>query len=186
MHTQSFQQAIRTTAGRVEVELVNVFGLLPARGGVEGARTFVVSGHYDSINGDHADAVGPAPGADDDASGTALVLELARVLSAASFDANLVFLCVPGEEQGLFGSSHFAETLGGLDLNIAGMFTNDIVGGAHDAEFEQDFGHVRVFAGGGARGGAAGGAPPPTQARASSRAWWRSARPPTSRASTRG
>ena len=77
-----------------------------------------------------------------------MVLELARTLSRGSFDANLVFLCVPGEEQGLFGARHFAETAGGLDLRIAGMFTNDIVGGAHDEEFEQDFGHVRVFAGG--------------------------------------
>ena len=55
------------------------------------------------------DETGDAPGANDDASGTAVVLEAARALAPFTFDANLVFLLVPGEEQGLYGSRHFAE-----------------------------------------------------------------------------
>lgn len=150
VRTQRFTVPLSPGRGepRREVELVNVYGFLPGAQDDPLGRTFVVSGHYDSINGDSRDAEGPAPGADDDASGTAVVMELARVLSTHEFDANVVFLCVPGEEQGLHGAEHFAAWSAEQGVAIAGMFTNDIVGGSFDAEFEQDHGSVRLFAGG--------------------------------------
>jgi hypothetical protein len=147
VRTQAFMQelVIDAQGATQEVELVNVYGFLP---GTVGDRTYVISGHYDSINGDRYDAEGDAPGANDDASGTSVVLESARVLSHFEFDANLVFLCVPGEEQGLLGSFHFASQLASEGLSVTAMFTNDIVGGAHGPGFEHDHSQVRVFSGG--------------------------------------
>jgi Zn-dependent M28 family amino/carboxypeptidase len=114
---------------------------------------YVVSGHYDSINshystanGGYVDAEGLAPGADDDASGTAAVIEMACVMARYQFDATLVFMAVAGEEQGLFGSTHFAEEAKQKNLDIAGMFTNDIIGSSRDADGRIDNSRVRLFA----------------------------------------
>jgi len=147
VRTQAFKQnLVVADGGKVaEIELVNVYGFLPGR---VGNQTFLVSGHYDSICGDRYDVDCDAPGANDDASGTSVVLECARVLSQFHFDANLIFLCVPGEEQGLIGSFHFSEQLGAEGLEVTAMFTNDIVGGAHGPGFEHDHSRVRVFSGG--------------------------------------
>lgn len=147
VRTQSFVQAIKSDAegSLEEVELVNVYGFLP---GAVGSQTFLISGHYDSICGDRYDVDCHAPGANDDASGTAVVLEAARVMSQLRLDANLIFLCVPGEEQGLLGSFYFAEHLADEGLEVTAMFTNDIVGGAHGDGFEHDHSLVRVFSGG--------------------------------------
>ena len=68
-----------------------------------------IAGHYDSRNSDPLDRSGVAPGANDDASGTAVSLEWARVFSKLKFPATIIFLTVAGEEQGLYGSKHFAE-----------------------------------------------------------------------------
>ena len=88
----------------------------------------MVSGHYDSRCTDVIDFTCDAPGADDDASGVAAVLEMARVMAHAQFDATIVFMAVAGEEQGLYGSTHYAERGQGAGQDIDGMFTNDIIG----------------------------------------------------------
>ena len=103
----------------------------------------LVSGHYDSRNSDTFDLNGDAPGANDDASGTAVSLECARVLSKLKFPATLIFLSVAGEEQGLNGSSHFAKMAKSQGWNIEAVLNNDIVGG--DRNPQQDAGVVRVF-----------------------------------------
>jgi acetylornithine deacetylase/succinyl-diaminopimelate desuccinylase-like protein len=72
-------------------------------------RIYVVSAHYDSMCADPADEECDAPGANDDASGVAAVLEMARIMSRYKFDASIIFLLVAGEEQGLLGSTYFAE-----------------------------------------------------------------------------
>src|SRR5947208_2469441 len=77
---------------------------------------------------DVMDAESAAPGANDDASGVALAMELACVMALHRFDATLIFLAVAGEEQGLYGSTHFAEQAKQKGLDIAGMISNDIVG----------------------------------------------------------
>ena len=88
--------------------LTNVFAIL--NGTTDSKRYYVVSGHYDSMcNLDATDAKCDAPGANDDASGTAASLELARVMSKRKFDATIVFMTVPGEEQGLLGATYYAE-----------------------------------------------------------------------------
>jgi hypothetical protein len=86
-----------------------------------------------------------APGANDDGSGTATVIELARVMSKRKFDATIIFVTVAGEEQGLLGSTHFAQQASEKKMNIEGMFTNDIVGGVTSQKNSPNRNKVRVF-----------------------------------------
>ena len=89
----------------------------------------VVTGHDDSRVTDVLDATSDAPGADDDGSGVAVVMELVRILSAARQpEATIVFAAVAGEEQGLFGSAHMAALMGAAGTDVQGMISNDIVG----------------------------------------------------------
>jgi hypothetical protein len=92
------------------------------------------------------DATGAAPGADDDASGTAAVLEMARVMSHYHFRATIVFLAVAGEEQGLYGSTHWAKEAKERNANIEAMLDNDIIGSSRSADGAVDRSSVRLFA----------------------------------------
>ena len=127
-------------------EIVNVVATLPGTQAESRERMYVVSGHYDSRNTDDADAVNDAPGANDDASGTAAVMEMACVMARYKFDATLVFMAVAAEEQGLYGATDFAEKAKQKKLNIAGMFTNDIIGSSYNEKGERDNRQVRLFA----------------------------------------
>jgi len=102
-----------------------------------------VTGHYDSRNSSNENVTDAAPGANDDASGTAVSLECARVLSKLKIAGTIIFLTVAGEEQGLYGSKHFAELAKGQGWQIEAVFNNDIVGG--DQSPGQDAKIVRVF-----------------------------------------
>ena len=125
---------------------VNVVATLAGEQAESRDRIYVVSGHYDSMPTSPIDAEKDAPGADDDASGTAVSMELACVMSKQHFNATLVFLTVAGEEQGLIGSDGWAKDAKAKNLDIAAMFTNDIVGNSHarDGHVERD--RVRIFA----------------------------------------
>jgi Zn-dependent M28 family amino/carboxypeptidase len=127
-------------------ELVNVVATLPGEQAESAARIYVVSGHYDSMPSNVLDPASDAPGANDDASGTAAVIELACTMSKLHFDATLVFMTVAGEEQGLVGSTHVAEEARKAGKDIAGMFTNDIIGSSHAEDGRVDRGRVRLFA----------------------------------------
>ena len=124
-------------------EIGNVYAVLKGTDPVEAKRIVLVTGHYDSRNSDTLDTNGDAPGANDDASGTAVSLECARVLSQAKFPATIIFLAVAGEEQGLNGSRHFATMAKEQGWNLEAVLNNDIVGG--DKSVEQDPSLVRVF-----------------------------------------
>ena len=128
------------------VQVVNVVATLPGTQPESRDRIYVVTGHYDSRVTDVMNATADAPGADDDASGVAAVMEMARVMSKKNWDATLVFIAVAGEEQGLFGSTHWAKMAKEKNWNIAGMITNDIIGSSHadDGRVVKD--HVRLFA----------------------------------------
>ena len=132
-------------------ELVNVVATLPGRGASK-VRTLVVSGHYDSRNSDVMDALGESPGANDDASGTAAVMELACVMSQQSakrqFDATLVFMAVPGEEQGLLGAAQWAREARAAGTNVEAMITNDIIGSSRGDAGQHDAKRLRLFADG--------------------------------------
>jgi hypothetical protein len=124
-------------------EITNVYAVLKGTDPESAKRIVLVTGHYDSRNSDTLDTTGAAPGANDDASGTAVSLECARVLSKLKFPATIIFLTVAGEEQGLNGSKHFAEMAKQQDWNLEAVLNNDIVGG--DRNPQQDTSVVRVF-----------------------------------------
>lgn len=124
-------------------EITNVYAVLKGTDPAQAKRFVLVTGHYDSRNSDTLDAKGDAPGANDDASGTAVSLECARVLSKMKFPATIIFLAVAGEEQGLNGSRHFAKMAKEQGWDLEAVLNNDIVGG--DRSPEQDRSVVRVF-----------------------------------------
>lgn len=154
---QSFLQGV---ARRIPhpTRLTNLLALLPGEAPNPGRRIVVVSGHYDSICSSPVDALHDAPGADDDASGTAAVLEIARVMSRYHFRIPILFAAVAGEEQGLLGSGYLAAQLKRDGWRVEAMFTNDIIGSSSGPNGTREEHRVRVFAGGppeGANGGAA-------------------------------
>jgi hypothetical protein len=129
-------------------ELINVVATLPGTSATSKDRLLVVSGHYDSRNGDVMDASGLAPGANDDASGVAAVMEMVCAFAGHSFDATLVFMAVPGEEQGLIGATHWAREARRKGLQVEAMITNDIIGSASGDAGQRDTQQVRLFADG--------------------------------------
>ena len=124
-------------------EITNVYAVLKGSDPGNAKRIVLVTGHYDSRNSDTLDVNGDAPGANDDGSGTAVSLECARVLSKLKFPGTIVFLTVAGEEQGLYGSKHFAKMVKDDGWDLEAVLNNDIVGG--DKSAEQDHSVVRVF-----------------------------------------
>jgi acetylornithine deacetylase/succinyl-diaminopimelate desuccinylase-like protein len=140
------QTFLQPKANRIPepTNLTNVIATL--RGTTSPDRVYVVSGHYDSMCTSPTDAKCDAPGANDDASGTAAVVELARVMSKRKFDATIIFMAVPGEEQGLLGAAYFAEQAKQKAMNIEAMFTNDIIGGVTSYKNSPTRQTVRVFA----------------------------------------
>ncbi len=128
-----------------KVELKNVIAKLNGTDKNDD-RIFIVSGHLDSRNSDAMDSTGFAPGADDDASGVAVVLELARVMSEYKFPSTILFVAFSGEEQGLYGSKHLAGIAKKEKWNITGVFNNDMVGSNNTSGTNQFTNlKVRVF-----------------------------------------
>ncbi len=92
-------------------------------------RIFIISGHLDSRRSDVMDGTGDAPGADDDGSGTAAVIECARIMSQHHFPSTIIFVAVSGEEQGLYGSTFMANKAKKENWDIRAVLNNDIIGG---------------------------------------------------------
>ncbi len=126
--------------------VVNVVAALPGSQPESRHRLYVVSGHYDSMVDSPTDAVTDAPGANNDASGTAAVMEMAFIILVYKFDATLIFMAVAGEKQGLIGSIFWAQKAKAQGLNFAAMFTNDIIGSSKGADGSVVNNRVRLFA----------------------------------------
>ncbi len=127
------------------VLMANVLATLPGTDPTD-TRIILVSGHIDSRVSDVMNATADAPGANDDGSGTVLVMELARVLAGQKFPCTLKFVAVQGEEQGLYGSGHLAERAKKEGWNLIAMLNNDIVGNSHGFDpVINDGTQVRVF-----------------------------------------
>jgi hypothetical protein len=104
-----------------------------------------MSSHYDSRNSKDEDGDNDAPGADDNGSGTAAVLEAARVLAAMPLRASVIFATFDAEEQGLFGSNHFAQTLKASGVDVAGDLNDDIIGASAGPNGESNPHVVRIL-----------------------------------------
>jgi hypothetical protein len=157
-----FSKAAEQSGGRMTVEkqtfeqpkaarvpeptmITNVVATLKGTQPESVGRTYIVSGHYDSMCTSPTDATCDAPGANDDASGTAAVLEMARVMAKYKFDATIIFMAVAGEEQGLLGSTYAAEQAKQKGVDVEAMFTNDIIGSSLGGNGVRDARTVRVF-----------------------------------------
>ncbi|KAF8151810.1 aminopeptidase [Crassisporium funariophilum] len=121
----------------------NVFATLT--GSQEPNRAYVISGHYDSRVTDIMNFTDDAPGADDDASGVAVSMELARVMATHQPKATIIFAAVAGEEQGLFGSNFMATQLKAAGVDVQGMLDNDIVGSSKGDDGTVDPFDIRMF-----------------------------------------
>ena len=128
-----------------ETEIVNVMAVLPGAMPEARDRHYYVIGHYDSRASDVMDSEIDAPGANDDASGVALLMELARVMSKRSHDATLVFMATAGEEQGLYGAGLHARAAKAAGRNVAAVLSNDVVGDPTSPLGEPIPDQVRVF-----------------------------------------
>ncbi len=154
-----FRKISEATGGRLQVEvrsflepktsrtpravmIDNIVATLP---GASQDRHLLVSAHYDSRASRPDDAVSGAPGANDDASGVAAVLELARVLSVHAFEATIHFAAFSGEEQGLLGSTRFAAEAAAAGLDIEAMITNDIIGNTEGSNGRRETHRLRIF-----------------------------------------
>jgi Peptidase family M28 len=134
------------------IPLENVYAILPGTDEKLAKTIFIVSGHFDSRPSNVMDPEADAPGADDDASGVAVSVESARLLSKAGANghgknrATILFAAVSGEEQGLLGSTHLVDWVKEQGYTVGGMFTDDIVG----ADTAPGAPHrVRLFSGNG-------------------------------------
>jgi hypothetical protein len=126
-----------TTSGRTNnkpARMENIYGILPGSDPALSKTVFIVSGHFDSRASDVMDPGLDAPGADDDASGVAVSMECARLLSGTAriarepFRATLLFAAISGEEQGLLGSARMLEWVKQQGYIVGGMLDDDIVG----------------------------------------------------------
>lgn len=134
------------------VPMENIYAILPGSDPAMSKTVFIISGHFDSRASDVMDPNLDAPGADDDASGVAVSVECARLLSREataghdSFRATLLFATISGEEQGLLGSARMLEWVKQQGYTVGGMLDNDIVGSDSAAGAPH---RVRLFSGSG-------------------------------------
>ena len=127
----------------VPTRLVDVVAI--QRGTERPNEVVIVQGHIDSRVSDVMDAKSDAPGANDDGSGTALVLEAARVLSQRKFPTTIVYAVLSGEEQGLYGGRLLADYAEQQGWTVKAVLNNDIVGNSRGSDGLVDDAHVRVF-----------------------------------------
>jgi hypothetical protein len=122
---QTFVQPVSSNIP-VPTTITNVIATLQGTASPE--RFYVLTGHLDSRCTDVLNFTDDAPGADDDASGVAVALELARLFATRQFPGTLIFATVDGEEQGLYGSTFMAQQMASAGNDVQAMFSNDIVG----------------------------------------------------------
>jgi hypothetical protein len=126
-------------------EGVMIEDVLGIQRGSDPNRTIIVGAHIDSRVSDVMDATSDSPGANDDASGVALVLEAARILSKEKFAATIVYVAFSGEEQGLLGATLLAQTAKARGWQVDAMLNNDIVGNSIGQDGLRVADRVRVF-----------------------------------------
>ncbi|MEJ3748588.1 M28 family metallopeptidase [Actinomycetes bacterium KLBMP 9797] len=140
------QSYLQEPAARIPTPTVITNVVATLRGTGSPDRIYVISGHYDSRVTDVMNATADAPGANDDASGVAIAMELARVMATRPIEATVVFTAVAGEEQGLYGSAYQAQRYKAAGADVQGMFSDDIVGSSRADDGTRDTRTVRLFA----------------------------------------
>lgn len=154
-----FEDIARGTGGRMTVELdtyvqpktartprdVTESSVIATLRGDEPGPLYIMSSHYDDCNGDCTDGTRVAPGADDNGSGTAAVLEAARVMAPHHFRGTIVFATFDGEELGLWGSRHYADELKAAGTAVAADLNDDIIGNTQGGSGAREPNVIRLF-----------------------------------------
>lgn len=144
VQSQSFVQPVSPNIP-VPTTITNVVATLAGTDSTAAARTYVVSAHYDSRVQDVLNFTSDAPGADDDASGVAALLELARVMATHPAKATIMFVAFDGEEQGQYGSQFFANQLKAAGTNVQADLNMDIIGNSVGDNGLRDPGTIRLY-----------------------------------------
>lgn len=141
----SYQRTLVEEGSRIPrpVEIVNVVAI--QRGLHDPGRYVIMSGDIDSRVSDVMDSTSDSPGANDNASGVAGMLEAARVLTRYRFSGSIVYAALSGEEQGLFGGRHLAEKASAEGWRVAGVLNNDMIGNIRGIDSAIDNTSARVF-----------------------------------------
>lgn len=156
---RQFGAIAATTGGRMSVRIdtylqaktartpraVTESSVIAALHGTTPGRIYVMSSHFDDCDGRCTDGAGTAPGADDNGSAVAAVLEAARVMAATQFAGTIVFACFDGEELGLWGSDHYARELAAAHTPVLAVLNNDIIGNSVGGDGASEPNVVRVF-----------------------------------------
>ncbi len=156
---REFTAIAATTNGRMSVKLDTYLQAKTARtprpvlessviatlAGTAPGRIYVMSSHFDDCDGHCTDGAGTAPGADDNGSSVAAVLEAARVMAATPFRGTIVFACFDGEELGLWGSDHYARELAAAHAPVLAVLNDDIIGNSVGGDGASEPNVVRVF-----------------------------------------
>ncbi|MGC2406888.1 MAG: M20/M25/M40 family metallo-hydrolase [Candidatus Cybelea sp.] len=154
-----FRTIAATTGGRMSVTLdtylqpktaktprsVTESSVVATLRGSSPGRVYVMSSHFDDCDGHCTDGVGTAPGADDNASSVAAVLEAARVMAGTHFRGTIIFACFDGEELGLWGSNHFAHELAAQRVPVLAVLNDDIIGNSTGGDGASEPNVIRVF-----------------------------------------
>ena len=145
-HCLTIETPVDTVSGERVPKPTEIMDVLAIQKGTgDPQRVIVIAGHLDSRVSDPMNATSDAPGADDDGSGVAAVIEAARVLSRHKFPATLVYAVLSGEEQNLYGGRLLAKTALAHHWQVEADLNNDIIGNSTGENGVKDAGHVRVF-----------------------------------------
>ncbi|KAJ4364438.1 hypothetical protein N0V83_009032 [Neocucurbitaria cava] len=144
--TVQVQSYVQGVASRIPFPVTISNVLATVKGSEDPSRVYVMTGHYDSRVTDVLNYTADAPGANDDASGVAIAMELARVLAKRKPKSTIILGAVAGEEQGLYGSGYLAGTLKNSSTNVEGMLNCDIVGSSTGDRGQKDPFTIRAFA----------------------------------------
>jgi hypothetical protein len=154
-----FNSIARTSTGRMSVSFdtfvhpktpktpraVTESSVIATLRGDEPGRVYVMSSHYDDCDGKCTDGMGTAPGADDNGSSVAAVLEAARVMAPTRFRGTILFICFDGEELGLWGSEHYARELAARRAPVLAILNDDIIGNSVGGDGATEPNVIRVF-----------------------------------------
>jgi hypothetical protein len=154
-----FEEIAKTSGGRMTVALdtfvqpqtprtpraVTESSVIATLRGDEAGPLYIMSSHFDDCNGDCTNGTREAPGADDNGSGVAAVLEAARIMAPHHFRGTIVFTTFDGEELGLWGSKHYADSLHDAGTQVAANLNNDIIGNSTGGGGAHEPNVIRVF-----------------------------------------
>jgi len=144
--TVEVQSYLQGVASRIPFPTVISNVLATVKGSETPEKVYVMTGHYDSRVTDVLNYEADSPGANDDASGVAIAMELARILAKRQPKSTIILAAVAGEEQGLYGAGYLAQTLKNSSTNVEGMLNCDIVGSSTGDRGQKDPYTIRAFA----------------------------------------